>query len=113
MYGKAARARLGSSEETKRVRTTRRSAMTMELAQRLQLGVHLDALGDDLRPDAPREVHERLQQAPLDEAAVDVAHERDVELQEVGLDLDERLQAGVAGAHVVDGDAEALELELA
>ena len=51
---------------------------------------------DHLGPDARGEVDERLQEAALDEAAVDLAHERDVELQVVGLDLDERLQARVA-----------------
>ncbi len=49
----------------------------------------------------------------LTSEVVEVADEADVELDEVGLDLDHRLQARVAGAGVVDGDAEAVLAQLA
>ena len=84
-----------------------------QVEQRRQLGLRLDPLCDHLGSDLLRKVDQRLQQAALDQVAVDVADQRDVELQVVGLDLHQGLQARVAGAHVVDGDPEALALEVA
>src|SRR5687767_3482740 len=54
--------------------------------QGLQLLLALDAFRDDARVDLVPQLAQREEQALLDAAVVDVAHEAGVELQEVGLD---------------------------
>ena len=51
-------------------------------AQGVHLLLALDALGDDPRADLVGQLAERLEEAPLDAALVDVPHQADVELQE-------------------------------
>src|SRR5262245_5811437 len=54
--------------------------------QRAALFLALDALGDHPGADLLAERAQRFQQAALDAALVDVAHQAHVELQELGLD---------------------------
>ena len=54
-----------------------------------------------------RELHHRLDEILLDEVRVDRVDQRDVELDEVRLEVGDRAESGVAAARVVDGEAEA------
>src|SRR6185295_5772334 len=76
--------------------------------QRARLLLAFDALGDQLRADARSHLEQRMHQLLLDEAAVDVLDEREIDLDELGLHLGQSLQRRVPGADVVDGDEEAL-----
>ena len=83
-----------------------------ELHEGLELGLALDALGDDRGPDLVREGLERSRHLSPDVARVDVLDELAVELQVVRLEARDLLEPGVAGAHVVYRDLEAEPLEL-
>ena len=61
----------------------------------------------DHRAVIVREPHHRLHEILLDEIRVDRVDQRDVELDEVRLEVGDRSQAGVAAAGVVDGEAKA------
>ena len=67
----------------------------------------LDALADDEHADLVAEPAQRRDRALLERADVDVAHERHVDLHDLGHQLGEAGEARVAGADVVDGEAEA------
>src|ERR1041385_1617056 len=73
----------------------------------LELLGTLDAFGDHHRTVIVRELHHRLDEILLDEIRVDRVDERDVELDEVGLEIRDRAETGVAAARVVDGETEA------
>ena len=81
--------------------------MHAELLHRLEFLGALDALGDHLRAVVVREPHHRLDEILLDEIRVDRVDQRDVELDEVRLEVGDRAEAGVAAARVVDREAEA------
>ena len=75
-----------------------------ELAQQLErLGV-LDALGDGLQAEAARERDDRLDDVGAGRVRREVAHELDVDLEEVERELLEVGEAAVAGAEVVEGE---------
>src|SRR5688572_6864702 len=65
-----------------------------QLDERLQLPLALDPFRDHPGLDLVPELAQRQEQALLDAAVVDVAHQAGVELQEVGLDGGQRLQRG-------------------
>src|SRR5690348_13329954 len=77
------------------------------VADRGALGLGLDALGDDGGAELAGERGHRADDATLGGVALDVADQRHVELDDLGLERGERGEAGVAGAEIVDGDAEA------
>src|SRR6476469_7436349 len=74
---------------------------------RLQLLAALDSFGDDHCALLLREAHHRLDQILLDEVRVDGVDERDVELDEIRLEVGDRAESGVAASRVIDGEAEA------
>ena len=78
-----------------------------ERADEVELGGRLDALGDDERAPAVGQVAQRaddLERGLVDGAALD---ERQVDLDDVELELAEEPEPGVAGADVVGGEADA------
>ena len=81
--------------------------MDAELADGRQLGVGLQALGDDLRAGLVGEVDERGGQRPADGVGVDAAGEVAVELDDLGRQLEDVGERGEAGAGVVDRQARA------
>src|SRR4029079_4235079 len=78
-----------------------------ERTDELELGRRLDPLGDDQRAPAVGEVAQRpddLERRLVDGAALD---QRQVDLDDVELELAEEAKPGVAGADVVGGEADA------
>ena len=77
-----------------------------ERADEVELGGRLDPLGDDQRAPAVGQVAQRaddLERGLVDGAALD---ERQVDLDDVELELAEQPQPGVAGTDVVGGEAD-------
>jgi hypothetical protein len=72
-----------------------------------QLRRPFDAFGDDAGADLLGERHEAPHQRLSGPVALDLADQLAIELEEVGELLDRMLEAGVAGAGVVDGEADA------
>src|SRR5262245_15711546 len=66
----------------------------------------LDAFGNHLRAVVVRELHHRLDEILLDEVRIDTVDQRDVELDEVRLEVGNRAQSGVAAAGIVDRESE-------
>ena len=83
-----------------------------ESAQGVELRCGLDALGDDQRAGLGREADEGGDERSLDRVGVDVAGEPDVELDEVGRQLEDVAEAGEARTGVVDREAGAAFAEL-
>ena len=79
--------------------------MHAQSLHRLVLLGALDPLGDDFRALVVREADHRLHQILLDEVRVDAVDQRDVELDEIRLEVRDGAQAGVPAARVVDGEA--------
>ena len=80
------------------------AAVAAELAEALQLGLVLDALGDRDEAEAAAELHERGDQRVVGVAGGD---EGAVDLQRVDRELLQVGERGVAGAEVVDRDPDA------
>src|SRR5207247_7022588 len=80
--------------------------------ERLDLPFALDPLGDDRDADVIGEGHERGGQGTPCALHVDVPGQGEVQLDEVGAQLEDVAQAGVARADVVDGHAPAVPPEL-
>ncbi len=70
-----------------------------------QLGFGLDTLGHNAAADFFGKGQHGFQKRPFDRVGVDAAHQGHVDLHEIGLDLGDGGQAGIAGAHVVHGHA--------
>src|SRR3954468_845178 len=70
--------------------------------ERVELGLLLYALGDEDGVHRAGEVHEQPHQGLLYLVQVDVAHQREVDLDELGPQLEDVLQARVARAGIVD-----------
>ena len=70
----------------------------------MRLRLDLDAFGDERRAAALADRVEAGDDLALDRIGVDVAHERVGDLDVVGLQVQDRLEAGVSRAGVVDGD---------
>ena len=83
------------------------SPLDVEVGDHRQLVEALDPLGADGRADVAGEAHERLDQRHPRRVVVDVADQRPVELDDVGAHPHQLLEAGVAGAGVVDRDLRA------
>src|SRR5438552_13603327 len=64
----------------------------------------LDAFGGDLELQAARNRDNRTRNGRVPRIAVDVAHERLVDLEPVELEALEVAEIGIAGAEVVDGE---------
>ena len=83
----------------------------MEIAplggQRVALADGLHALRHDQGAELAAHRHEGADDDAVGGARVEASHERHVELDDLGLEEREGRQAGVAGAQVVHGDAEA------
>src|SRR5208282_3200045 len=75
-----------------------------EVAEALELLARLDSLGDDPRAEVSAQAQHVARDDLLSSFAVNVAHEGEVELDDCGLELDEALEVGVAGAEVVDDE---------
>src|ERR1700690_1006485 len=97
------------------VRVDRRAAEQVALAEvdlafrpGDQTRAVLDSLGNDLGPDAAAERDERLDQGLLGLAVLvaDPGHDFAVDLDDRRLEGGDDVEAGVAGAGVVDGEAE-------
>ena len=58
------------------------------------------------------EAHHRLHQILLDEILIDAVDQRHIELDEVGLEIGDRAQSGVAAPGVVDGESVTFVAEL-
>ena len=80
--------------------------------ERVELLDALDALGDDPRVDARRELAQRLDDRGLRRVVVEVVHERAVDLDEVRVQRGDARERAVAGAGVVDGDERAARAQL-
>ena len=76
-----------------------------EFAEHVELVVGLDALGDDTRAGLAGEGDDGGDEAATDRVAVDAADDADVELDELGGELEDVDEARVAGTGVVDGEA--------
>src|SRR5689334_19033740 len=72
---------------------------------RLVLLRSLNAFGNHLRALIVRESHHRLDEVLLDEVRVDAVDERDVELDEVGLEVRDGTETGIAAPGVVHREA--------
>jgi hypothetical protein len=77
-----------------------------EPPQRGDLEGCLDAFGDDGCAGLGGEGDESRGEGPAYGVGVDALGECDIELEDVGADTDQVLQAGVTGAGVVHGDAD-------
>ena len=75
--------------------------MHAEVAHRHEFLGAFDTLRDDHRAVVVRELHHRFHQILFDEVRVDRIDERDVQLDEVWLEVRDRAKAGVAAAGVV------------
>src|SRR6185503_1255585 len=84
-----------------------------EILHRLELLRALDALGDHHRAVIVRELHHRLDEVLLDEVRIDRVDERDVELDEIRLEVGDGSESRIAGTRVVDGETEAALAERA
>ena len=84
----------------------------VEVGERAQVGEVLDALAADRGAGGAGERDERLEQRVARRVAVRAVHQRAVDLEDVGRDADQLLQAGVAGAGVVERDAGAARAQL-
>src|SRR5688572_21298864 len=78
-----------------------------ELGDTVTLADGLDPFGDHGAPHVVAQLDERADRALLDDVLVATAHERHVDLDDLGHQLGEAGEAGIAGADVVDRDAEA------
>src|SRR4051812_12367453 len=79
-----------------------------ELLHRLELLGTLHTFGDHHRAVIVREANHRLDEILLDEVRVDGVYERDVELDEIGLEVRDRAQPSVAAPRIVHREAKAL-----
>src|SRR5439155_16047520 len=77
-----------------------------ELDQAVALLGLLDAFGDDLEALVAGKAQQEADEVSRRGVLVDVAHEGHVELDELGSEVGDGAEAGVARAEVVDGDAE-------
>ncbi len=64
----------------------------------------LDTLGDDSTAELATQVGDRRDDTLLDRLAIDVAHERHVELDDLGLERRQCTERGVTRTEIVDGD---------
>src|SRR5437868_3113374 len=85
--------------------------MDTQLLHRRELLGALDALGDHHGAVIVRELHHRLDEILLDEVRVDAVNERNIELDEVRLEVGDRPESRIATPRVVDGEAEAAVAE--
>jgi len=83
------------------------------VAEELELLARLDALGDDVELERPGEGDDRLGDRRVVRGGRDLADEGAVDLERVGGEEPERAERRVAGAEVVDRDADAEALQLA
>ncbi|MGY3122593.1 hypothetical protein ACVWXQ_006530 [Bradyrhizobium sp. S3.14.4] len=72
-----------------------------------QLLVGFEAFGDHGHPERFAQGFDRAQDALAARTLMDVGDERAVDLDLVGGDVGERRERGIAGAEIVDGDADA------
>src|SRR5947208_1954075 len=77
-----------------------------QLLDGLELLGALDAFSDHHRAVVVGESNHRRDEILLDEVRIDRVDQRDVELDEVRLEVGDRAQAGIAAARVVDGETE-------
>ena len=88
-------------------------AVALLLLELAELLVLLDALGERLQAELLAELHERVQQRPRLGRVGDRRDERAVDLQDVDRELAQVRERRVAGAEVVDRDADAELLDRA
>src|SRR5439155_27062016 len=101
-------------EPARRIGRERRLAQQVALAQvhaqlleRREVGPLLDAFGEQPRPDPPAERHEGLDEGLLGIVTGDAVGDLAVDLDDRRPKGGDEREAGVAGAGVVDGEAEA------
>src|SRR5262249_56060931 len=82
-----------------------------EALEDVALLARLDAFGQHGDAQLLAERGDGPHQLPLGRLAVEVAHQRDVQLRHLRVELDEAGQARIAGSEVVDGDGESHLLE--
>src|SRR5262245_21573368 len=81
--------------------------MDAEVLHRLEFFGAFDAFGDHHRAVIVRELHHRLDEILLDEVGVDGVDQRDIELDEIRLEIRDRSETGVTAPRVVDRETEA------
>ncbi len=75
--------------------------------QRRELGRRLDAFGQHRDVELAGDEQGRREDRLAGAAGVDAAHEMHVDLDQVGLEIGEQAQSGIAGAEIVEGRDEA------
>ena len=83
------------------------AAVALLFLQLAELLVLLDALGERLQAELLAELHERVEERPRLDRVGDRRDERTVDLQDVDRELAQVRERRVAGAEVVDRDADA------
>src|SRR5205814_8220331 len=79
--------------------------MNAKLFHGLVLFGTLDALGNHFRILVVRETHHRLDEILLDEVRVDAIDQRDIQLDEIRLEVGDRSESGVTAPCIIDRES--------
>ena len=76
--------------------------MRAAIARRLELVQGFDAFGDDPRPQIHAQPHDVAYEHPLPRIPIESGDQGSIELYDLGFEIRNALQVGLAGAQVID-----------